>query len=672
MRKNYINKISYLILACFLVFMGNSQIMAQCAAGETEVEIIINADPGNFPTDISWTLVDDVSGTVILSRACASYDYLLSSSTDLICLTDGNTYTLNLLDDYGDAWGALSSWEIVKTSDGCTISSGTNPDNLVFGDNTDDCVGDDLEESYTFDPAAAIMGCMDPTAINYNPCATIDDGSCIFPAINDECSNAIELPINTDGTCTLTGSSNLTGATFSSAVGAPSLSCYAGTATPNDVWFKFEIPASGAAYIELGPSTDLGFMLAEYFVGTCGALTPAPIVCGFPFGISAAGLTPGDTLFIRVWDDFPLFGGITAELCVQDPVIGCTDPCSVNYDPLALVDDGSCIPNTTAIEDLCADAISISEGSTYYDINGLTGTDITACTFNDFISGWFSFDVPLTCDTLQLSTCDANYDSGLSIWTACPGSGGTEVDCNDDDPFPGLCGGGVVSSLQTPTAGIAGTTVYIRVTGYNGASGCGNLIVNCISSGVVGPCITADAPDGLNSAVNIIPLTVDIDWNPIASSVMCQVRWRNNVVPGWDQKNYYGSEVSAATIPRAALEYGASYQWMVRCACDFDILDATPFSEQDTFVLPSAREVFVLNQELYPNPANQHLLVDYNSKESMDAVIRITDLTGRVIYAETRRIEVGAGTLRFSTALLEDGFYLLDIEGVVRRFAVTH
>lgn len=661
-------------LACILVFfaLSNSDLMAQCAAGETEVSIVINADPTNFPTDISWTLVEDATGTVLLSQPCAFYTDLAPSSTDNICLTDGATYTLSLLDDYGDAWGFDADWEIVRLSDGCVIGGGINPDNGAFGDNTDDCVGDDLEDSYTFDPVAAIMGCTDPAAINYNPCATIDDGSCIYPALNDECVDAIEVPVNTDGTCTMTASATNIGATYSASAGPPDITCYAAETNPNDIWFKFAVPASGNVYVTLGPSTDFGFMLAEYFVGSCGALTPGPISCGFPVDLTATGLTAGDTIYMRVWDDFPLFGGTTAEICVQDPVAGCTDPCATNYDPLAIVDDGSCISSTTDIEDLCADAIDVMEGSTYFDITGFSGTDITACTYNDFISGWFTYDVPASCDTLQVSTCGSFFDTGLSIWTDCPASGGFEIGCNDDDPFVGgLCGGGTVSSIVLPAATIAGTTVYIRVSGFNGAQGCGDLTVNCIS-GSTGPCSSATAPDNLNSALDAVSLTAELSWDPIPSSVMCQIRWRSTAFTGWEQNNLYGSEIASTTMPRSLLDYSESYQWMVRCACDFDIADATPFSEQDTFNTPAARVPLTLEAKLYPNPADQMMTVAYQTQNDSETILRITDLAGRVVLQRNEALFSGGGTIRINTSSLEDGLYLLHADGEVRQFMVAH
>jgi len=48
--------------------------------------------------------------------------------------------------------------------------------------------------------ASQIMGCTDPTALNYDACATFDDGNCenaVVPA-NDLCANAAELVIDGD------------------------------------------------------------------------------------------------------------------------------------------------------------------------------------------------------------------------------------------------------------------------------------------------------------------------------------------------------------------------------------------------------------------------------------------------------------------------------------------
>lgn len=66
--------------------------------------------------------------------------------------------------------------------------------------------------------------------------------------------------------------------------------------------------------------------------------------CGLQSQINA-WFAPGVTYYIRVGDKDDLCAdSITWEIYYLGPVEGCTDPTSCNYNPLATIDDGSCLP----------------------------------------------------------------------------------------------------------------------------------------------------------------------------------------------------------------------------------------------------------------------------------------------------------------------------------------
>ena len=116
---------------------------------------------------------------------------------------------------------------------------------------------------------------------------------------NDECSGAIALTVSTS--CSYTTYSN-SGATGSTGMTAPGCANYSG----GDVWFSAVVPATGVLTVDLqtGVMTDSGM---AFYSGTCGSLTL--LECddddstnGFMSNISMAGLTPGQTIYIRVWE----------------------------------------------------------------------------------------------------------------------------------------------------------------------------------------------------------------------------------------------------------------------------------------------------------------------------------------------------------------------------------
>ena len=130
---------------------------------------------------------------------------------------------------------------------------------------------------------------------------------------NDDCSGAIALTVSY--TCSYLSATNV-GATSSSGVPAPGCASY----TNRDVWFSAVVPSTGVLTVDLqaGSMTDSGM---AFYSGTCGSL--ALLECDDDDGtgnmsyISMGGLTPGQTIYIRVWQ----FGGGsgTFGICATTP-----------------------------------------------------------------------------------------------------------------------------------------------------------------------------------------------------------------------------------------------------------------------------------------------------------------------------------------------------------------
>lgn len=118
--------------------------------------------------------------------------------------------------------------------------------------------------------------------------------------------------------------------------------------------------------------------------------------------------------------------------------------------------DASAPPN-----DLCPDALTVTEGSTPFD-NYFAATDINFATCN--LIGrdvWFRFTATRTGD-YKISTCNGPvpFNSGMDIWTDCPDFGGQLLKCNRDANDP-ACGDSTLSGIVLPM--VAGQTVLVRV-----------------------------------------------------------------------------------------------------------------------------------------------------------------------------------------------------------------
>jgi len=240
---------------------------------------------------------------------------------------------------------------------------------------------------------------------------------------------------------------------------------------------------------------------------------PAEVVAGQTYALSVSGNTDGNyNNYISVffdWDQDEVFdtgygvGAIANTNCgqtataqipipanvpagtyrmrvvkiyaqVSDPPNYPADPCSeYSYgqaeDYLVNVSESGGGP----ANDDCANATVIGDGTLAFSSLGATGTDITSCTSNDSNDIWFEYIA--TCDGIATATTcdDADFDTALSVWSAC---GGDQIACNDDD---NACDG-PTSTVTFPVS--SGTSYWIRVAGYNGGTGTGNLTVSCDGS----------------------------------------------------------------------------------------------------------------------------------------------------------------------------------------------
>ncbi len=140
------------------------------------------------------------------------------------------------------------------------------------------------------------------------------------PPANDLCSGAIWLTVGVD-TCQNPAQGNNSGAS-DSGVPTPSCASYNG----GDIWFTAIVPACGDLTVETsdaGGFTDSGL---ELFEGNCGTLTS--LGCDDDGGnglfskMTVTGLTPGDTVYIRVWEyGNNVFGAV--NVCAWAPARTC-------------------------------------------------------------------------------------------------------------------------------------------------------------------------------------------------------------------------------------------------------------------------------------------------------------------------------------------------------------
>ena len=148
---------------------------------------------------------------------------------------------------------------------GCMDPTATNYNSLATQDNG----------SCTYPP---VLGCMDPTATNYNSLATQDNGSCTYAPVlgctDPTATNYNSLATQNDGSCTYT--TPVLGCTD------PTATNYNSLATQNDGSCTYTTPVLGCT----DPTATNYNSLATQNDGTC---TYPPLVCTLPQVLNTAG-----------------------------------------------------------------------------------------------------------------------------------------------------------------------------------------------------------------------------------------------------------------------------------------------------------------------------------------------------------------------------------------------
>jgi hypothetical protein len=250
---------------------------------------------------------------------------------------------------------------------------------------------------------------------------------------NNSCSNATFLPIGG----TITGATSLLTTTDGSSTCGGSRDVWAFVnveCTGNLTVFTCPAPFDTIISVHTGcPGTDANQIACNDDSGYCGTAYPLASAVTIP-------VTPG-TYYIRLAGFNGASGAYTLN-AVFDPTTPANDTCG----NATFIGDGVVAGCTAA---------ATTDGSA---ICGLTGSSPDV---------WYAYTA--TCDgTLDVYTCPAGYDTVLSVHTGCPGTTANQIACNDDS---GYCGTAYPLASYAPVQVQGGATYYIRVSGYNGASG---------------------------------------------------------------------------------------------------------------------------------------------------------------------------------------------------------
>lgn len=564
--------------------------------------------------EISWSLFND--GNEVASgdgyENYSDYDYWL-------CLEDG-CYTIELYDSWGDGWNG-GSFELTLADE--TLISGTLESGeftyFDFGINTEGCESE-------------IYGCTDPEALNYNPNATADDGSCQY----EECPNTLYL--------TLTGGEDLSDSSYV-------------------YWAFSENDAEPAA---IGP----------HFAGDAPHEICAPDGCYMLiFGsipdawegnytltmdgmVLASGPIDGDDGFMSVDIFSELLG------CEPDEELGCTDPAAVNYNPNATLDDGSC-----QYADSCLTNFALLQINTE-----IWGEEISWSLFNDgneVASGdgyentstynhWLCLEDG--CYTLEL------YDSWGDGWNG----GSFELSLNDETI-------------------LSGTLEYGEFTYFDfgiNTEGCEPEVYGCTDPNAINFNPDANIDDGSCE----YEFECGISFTVTPDSTGAQVIWItpsdnifNAVEVLWD---FGDGNTSSDLFPIHT--YAGDGPYMLCLTALFQDPGSNEFCEitycaelTDEMINPPGMQTqgfsinvidpsgttgisetdLISDLNVWPNPASSHVQLEFSLDNSENIAIVLFDVAGKRVQADSFAASNGSNLYQIDVSNLTPGMYLVRLTG---------
>ncbi len=253
---------------------------------------VFTLTPGVFSNEASYYVTDELGNTMAYGSSANLVSYA--------CMADG-CYTLHMYDTFGDGWDG-GGYLTVAMGDSIvqyTLDLGLNYAAVGMGINSEGCYFE-------------IYGCTDINAMNYNPMANTDDGSCVYPPSCD--ANLITLNTYTANWGTEVSWQLLDDAQQVVAESNPM--------TSNGVFTQFACVPDGCYHVEMADSWGDGWNGGYMEVNVNGIYS----TYGYLSYGSAASL------------DFSINGSC-------DQLAGCTDATAWNYNPAATYDDGSCMFN---------------------------------------------------------------------------------------------------------------------------------------------------------------------------------------------------------------------------------------------------------------------------------------------------------------------------------------
>lgn len=251
-----------------------------------------------------------------------------------------------------------------------------------------------------------------------------------FVPSNDDCDNAIELPVNTDYACGTVTAATLSGATDSG------IEAEVGFAD-DDVWFSFVAtgPIHKISLLNIEDESEFGSdLVIEVMSGTCG--NQELVTYSDPQTVIVAGLEEGGTYYMRVFSYLDYVVNTTFDICIGTP-----PPAPANDD--------------------CSGAVALTVNTTVACTTSTSGTlqsasdsGLEAETGDAEDDVWYSFVATATAHIVRVTDIEGSHSDLVYEVTSGVCDDQEIIKSSDADS-------GIVGNLTI------GTTYYLRIFTYS-------------------------------------------------------------------------------------------------------------------------------------------------------------------------------------------------------------
>ncbi len=424
--------------------------------------------------------------------------------------------------------------------------------------------------------------------------------------------------LNIDTVCIYQTGSTV-GATSTAGVPAPGCGSY----TNKDVWYTLTVPASGTINIETASGTLSDCAMALYD-GICTSLNL--LVCDDDGGpglmpiLNVTGLTPGATVWLRIWR---YGGGATGtfQICAWDP-------------PL-VVENADCITATQICTTTAFDDNNAGDG----DINDLTAANKGCLSEGEHQSAWYYFIIS-TGGTLTFTIDpDVNSDDyDFAVWgpgPTCPPStpplrcsfsasnGNTGLNMTALDLTEGVGGDKFVKFLDV----LAGEVYYLCIDNYLATnegftfSFGGTATISC--EPLILPVTLINFQGVAIEEINVLSWSTETEINAALFYIEHSGNGKDFKTIGKLQANGYSSEIINYSFTHTNPKFGNNYYRLLQEDAD----GKSAYSEiiiVENLLSPALH--------VFPNPTeNGSVQIAFNSAIGIKSVIQIINREGNIV-----------------------------------------